>query len=62
MPLETLLTLVVVLGLPLWLVAEELVSTFTGKRAGLKAVEPRAAAGATKRDNRRPEERSSHVA
>lgn len=62
MPMETLLTFVVVLGLPLWLVAEELVHRFTDTRAGSKAVEPRVAAGPTTRDHRRPLATSSHVA
>ncbi len=62
MPMETLLTFVVVLGLPLWLVAEELVHRFSDKRARLPAAQPKVAAGSTTRDHRRPLETSSHTA
>jgi hypothetical protein len=62
MPLETVLTLVVVLGLPLWLVAEELVSRFGDKQARSRAAKPSAAASPAKRGHRRPQETSSHVA
>lgn len=62
MPMETLLTLVIALGVPLWLVAEELVHRFADKHSGSKAVEPKVAASPTTRDPRRPLETSSHVA
>jgi len=62
METETVLTFVVVLGLPLWLVAEELVHRFADKRASAKAVEPKVAAAPTTRDHRRSLERSSHIA
>jgi hypothetical protein len=53
---------VVVLGLPLWLVAEDLVHRFADKRARLKAVEAKVPAGAASRDHPQPLESSSHVA
>lgn len=62
MPMETFLTFVVVFGLPLWLVAEELVHRFSDKRARRPAVEPKVAAGSTAREHRRPLETSSHTA
>lgn len=62
MAMETVLTFVIVLGLPLWLVAEELVHRFADKQAALKAVEPKVAASPTTRDHRRPAEASSHLA
>ena len=62
MPMETLLTFVVVLGLPLWLVAEELVHRFSDRRAPLPAPKPKVAAGPAAREHRRPLETSSHTA
>ena len=62
MPMETLLTLVIVLGVPLWLAAEELLHWLADKRSRAQAVEPRVAAGATKASRHRPLETSSHVA
>jgi hypothetical protein len=60
--METLLTFVIVLGVPLWLAAEELVHRFGEKDSGLKAVEPTIAASPATPDPRRALETSSHVA
>jgi len=62
MPMETLLTFVVVLGLPLWLVAEELVHRFSDRRAKRPAPQPKVAVGPAGREHRRPLETSSHTA
>jgi hypothetical protein len=62
MPMETLLTLVIVLGVPLWLAAEEILHWFADKRSRVQAVEPKVAAASTKATPRRPLETSSHVA
>ena len=62
MPMETLLTIVVALGVPLWLVAEELIHRFADRRSRPKVVEPRVVRGATTADTRRPLQTSSHVA
>ena len=62
MPMETLLTFVVVLGVPLWLVAEELVHRFADKDTGSKAAQPTLTATPATADPRRPLETSSHVA
>ena len=62
MPMETLLTFVIMFGLPLWLVVEELVHRFSDKRARRPAAQPKAAAGPTTREHRRPLETSSHTA
>jgi hypothetical protein len=61
MPMETLLTLVIVLGVPLWLAAEELLHWLADKRSRVQAVEPQVATGRTKANRRRPLETSSHV-
>ena len=62
MPMQTVLTFVIILGVPLWLVAEELLHRFGDKDSGLKAVEPRVAGASTTGEPRRPLETSSHVA
>lgn len=65
MPMETLLTLAIILGVPLWLAVEELMHRFTDTRRGLKPVHPPVTAGVTTRDARPPKpsmETTSHVA
>lgn len=62
MSLETLLTFAIILGLPLWLAAEEIMHRFSDDRGESKAVEPTVTAGATPREARPPMETSSHVA
>ena len=62
MPMETLLTLVIALGVPFWLAAEELLHRFAGKRSGLKAVKPTVAASLSTVGPRRPLKASSHIA
>ena len=63
MALETILTLVVALGLPLWLVTEDLMIRFADQRAKRKAPEPKVAASPATREPRGPLKRSpSHVA
>jgi hypothetical protein len=64
MPMETLLTLAIILGVPLWLAAEELLHRFRDKPSGLKVVQAPVASGpAAKRDARPPmETTTSHVA
>jgi hypothetical protein len=63
MPMETLLTLAVILGVPLWLTAEELLHRFSDHQSGLKVSEPPVTAGSARRDARPPmETTTSHVA
>jgi hypothetical protein len=62
MPMETLLTLVIALGVPLWLAAEEILHWFPDKQSRVQAVEPKVAAAPTKANARRPLETSSHIA
>jgi hypothetical protein len=62
MPMETLFTFAVVLGLPLWLAAEEILNRFGGERGESKAAEPTVTGGAGRREARQPMETSSHVA
>jgi hypothetical protein len=62
MPMETLLTFTVVLGVPLWLAAEEILHRFGGKRGESQAVEPTVTASPTRREARQPMETSSHLA
>jgi hypothetical protein len=59
MPMETLLTFAIVLGVPLWLAAEELMHHFMDTRSGLESVEPPATATSTRRDARQPMETSA---
>jgi hypothetical protein len=62
MAMEAILTLVVVLGLPLWLLAEDLMLRFADQRAKRNAVEPKVAASPVTREPRGPLKRSSsHV-
>jgi hypothetical protein len=60
--METLLTFAIILGVPLWLVAEEIIHRFGDERSELKAVEPSVTATSSTRDARQPMETSSHVA
>jgi hypothetical protein len=60
MPMETLLTLVIVLGVPLWLTAEELMHRFGDQERG--SDEPAVVARPTPSEPRRVLETSSHVA
>jgi hypothetical protein len=62
MPMETLLTFAIILGVPLWLAAEEILHRFSDDRRESKAVEPTVTAGPTRREARQPMETSSHVA
>ncbi len=56
MPMETLLTFAIVLGVPLWLAAEELLHHFRDSLGGLESVEPPATAASTRRDAHPPME------
>ena len=63
MPMETLLTLAIILGVPLWLAAEELLHRFRDQDSGPKVVEPPVTAGPARRETRPPlETTTSHVA
>jgi hypothetical protein len=60
--METLLTLAIILGVPFWLVAEELMHRFRDLRGERKTVKPPVTARHSKRAARQPMETSSHMA